>query len=71
LESSTELSASEYVKLTQDSRKQRRELKKVDYEKYEELVLKYILDTEVILEKNINEIIEALNLTKELFENSI
>ncbi len=47
------------------------EIKNTDYRKYEELVLKYILNTEVILEKNIVEIINELNLTKELFESSI
>lgn len=54
-----------------ENRKERRAIKNSNPDNYNEMVIKYNIDIENILEKNIDLILEGLNLTKELMENSM
>ena len=54
-----------------ENRKERRQVRNSNPDSYNEMIVKYNIDIENILEKNIDLILEGLNLTKELMENSM
>ena len=58
----------DYIKLTIENRKERREIRKTNQDLYDDMIIKYNVDVENMLEKNIELILEGLNLSKELME---
>ena len=46
-------------------------MKKTDYSAYEELAIKFIIETETLLEAKIGDLLEALDLSKSDFEVGI
>jgi len=42
-----------------------------DYSGYEDLIINYNIEVEKMLDKSIEHLLEALNLTKEIFEASL
>jgi len=67
---SLEVIKADYVRLSVQNRKDRRKIFYDNKKKYTALVIGFMEETENLLNKGSDELLEALNVPKELFENS-
>lgn len=71
VEQSTELVKVEYIKLTYENRKARRSIMNSNPERYEQMIIDFNEEVENLLTKACDDLLVELNLTKDLFEDSM
>ncbi|CAD8120501.1 unnamed protein product [Paramecium sonneborni] len=71
LEKSLDLAKEEFSQITLDNRKKRREIRKSNKAQYRQMVLDYNEQVENLLEKKQMEICEFLNISEDVFQESV